>query len=588
MGLSSILITIGLNSKAVKTGLASLRSEFTAFRGSIAGISTGILGAFSFQKAIDKALDIAPVARKFGITAEEAQKLGAAVKRAGGDMETASKGGWKAFAAAQKALSEGGGAERKKFEALKISPEQLANVGSAYDMILLLADAVHGASNQHVALAAASDLLGERQASLIQLLKMGKEEILKIGNSTSVMSNATVIGIEKASKSLTKFGTYMTSFAGMIIGLGNKVFEGLGNMWGSVTVPTGSTRDLDEYAQAMDHLNGLLDRQRRLHHANRDDLAKSLDPKIEAARNRVIRAQYPELDDRKKLEEDINALISKRKQLSPSTANNEEVKRMDEQVARLQKRLAEIKNGNLAGGTDAIDAEAQQKAADDLESAKDALAKREVENARALMELEQKRNALIEDRKNLIIEAEKAGLETVEGYKKRTEAAGITGQIQGVDKEIASKKEQADQKAESREERIASLRAANAKIVRDAQYEALRTDKDRIAFLEKEKSALEIKQGGTGNIEDYLKVEGEKLEKQRAIDGLKLKGGGEDKIAADSMRRIGLGGRAVVLKDHSDPMEKAAKTLDDIKRQGQGQQRTLEKIETKLKPTWQP
>lgn len=96
--------------------------------------------------------------------------MGAAAKRAGADMETVAKGGYKAFVEAQKALS-GDKAAKKPFEALHISLEELAGAHGPRDMILMLAGAVERAENKHVALAAAADLVGIRQASLVQLSK---------------------------------------------------------------------------------------------------------------------------------------------------------------------------------------------------------------------------------------------------------------------------------------------------------------------------------------------------------------------------------------------------------------------------------
>lgn len=199
------------------------------------------------------------MSRQFGDSPEEIQKLGAAVRKAGGDMETAAKGGFKAFIEAQKAVSGDEGA-RKHFADLNIPLEKLATLRGPRDTLIAIADAVQHAANQHEALAAAGDLVGTRQASLIQLFRLGGDAMRKAGDDAVVMSNRTVESLVRVEKGLGRVKNTATNiFGNLLVFLHDNIgrtIETSGAVLGTVfnSIRYGSKEALDTYRQKLEEI----------------------------------------------------------------------------------------------------------------------------------------------------------------------------------------------------------------------------------------------------------------------------------------------------------------------------------------------
>src|SRR4051794_7630815 len=94
----------GMVNKASQSGDSIGAKLFAGVSSRLTGLGAAVAAAFSIGKAIEKAGEIEQISRRFGDGAENVQKLGAAARAVGADMEIVSKGGFKAFVEAQKAL----------------------------------------------------------------------------------------------------------------------------------------------------------------------------------------------------------------------------------------------------------------------------------------------------------------------------------------------------------------------------------------------------------------------------------------------------------------------------------------------------
>ena len=244
-------IPVGIRGELFKACLDQMKEQAHGFAESVGTLFAGIgLGAM-FEGALEKAKGIEETSKKFGDTAENVQKLGNAVKLMGLDMDTVAKGGFKAFIEAQKALS-GDKAAEKHFDALGISMEKLGTLTGPRDTILALADAVHGAADQHAALAAAGDLVGMRQAALIQLFRGGSQELNRLGDSFAVMSNESVHSLAEAQISIEKTKDYLTVGLGTALGWVINIVRTLGAVMGFVWAE--SVDGIVDVATALDAL----------------------------------------------------------------------------------------------------------------------------------------------------------------------------------------------------------------------------------------------------------------------------------------------------------------------------------------------
>ena len=224
----SIIARLGLDSASFQKGLqqagalanqtaGKMGVSFGALSSSLSMLGGSFVTAFSFGKAMEKAHEISLVSKQFGVTAVEAQKLGAVGKASGLDMETAAKGARKAWIEVQKALA-GDSNALNTFDRLGISAKKLATLKGPADTLAEMSEAVSTAKNKHVALAAATDIVGARQSAMIGVLKMGRAEMERLGNSAVIMGDKTVSSLEKANKAISRTRDYATVGAGVALG----------------------------------------------------------------------------------------------------------------------------------------------------------------------------------------------------------------------------------------------------------------------------------------------------------------------------------------------------------------------------------
>ena len=539
-------ILVRIKNAAFKTGLQQMESDAEKFQAnvskSIAGafnvnnligpLSAGLAAVsagFSVGKALEMATDISEVARRFNITAEDAQRLGAAARKMGTDMETVAKGGFKAFLEAQKAVA-GDDSARQKFEALNISMEKLANLRGPVDTIMALADAVHGAADQHVALAAAGDLVGTRQAGLIRLFQQGGTAIKAMGDAAPIMSNKTVDELERTQKSINRFQREATIVAGGLFAWLIKYGQILSTIWSGV------------FLAMKDDIEGLLKAAERLAHADFKGAGHAVS---EAGRNvksdtSATFQQVKDLYNDKGTgaygdDEDgppAGQIAEDEKEREEAERAAEEsarkVEQTQDEIARIKERIAKMDEENRLAN------ESSEKRMADLQGMRlRALAdsrnkSTELERVEALEKSKDIEREITEEKKKQAEENQRHADET-----KRKQA------------EVAEKKKRHDEELKTALEHERDADERNA-------YDKLTSDKDRLAFKRKQQARLAdeaTKDSKAGDDIGASKKRAEAKEMQPDIDKLDYAVKHPNKAAArelavDSLQRIGGGGRA--------------------------------------------
>lgn len=525
--MENLLIKIGLNSSAVKTGLAQVRRQFSELKTHVTGLFTGAAAGLSlgalFDKALEKAQDIHELSRRFGDSPEEVQKLGAAVKKVGGDMETATRGGFKAFLEAQKAVA-GDDSARKKFDALGISLEALAGLKGPRDTLLAIADAVQRSTNQHVALAAAGELVGARQASLIQLFRMGGDAMRKAGDDAIIMGDKTVESLTRAQKSIDRFKNSATNIFGNIIGPIQSVFEkGFRNMGTSIgvfvrAIQVGPKKAMKELEETLAEWKA--------------------DKAAEAAnQDKAPTGDLPDTDT------------------DPDTEND----KANEKKAKLE----------------------------DLTRLSAELVHQELENQRALLSLDERRNSLARERAAILLAAQKAGFYSEEGLKKRIEAGRLERELGQIEKEKSEIAKKQREEAVKQQEQLAEKMNRVHDHAEKAWLDTL-DDPAKKAFLERKLAMIEASIGRENDPEKKLDLQDQQIELQGQLAGAGKNKNRDTRVYAGSLTRAGLGGIAYFDKGQPDAKriavaaEKTATKLDTANK-------TLGEIEKKVgEGRWAP
>ncbi|MGA3170370.1 MAG: hypothetical protein ABSE62_05095 [Chthoniobacteraceae bacterium] len=555
-------VPVGIKNAAFKAGLDEMKSQAAGFAGSVSSLFAGIgLGAM-FAGAMDRAKDVEEVSKKFGDTAENVQKLGNAVKLMGGDMDTVSKGGFKAFLEAQKALS-GDKAAEKHFADLGISMEKLQGLTGPRDTILALADAVHGAADQHAALAAAGDLVGTRQASLINLFRAGREEIERLGDAFPVMSNQAVSDLAAAQIRIEKFKESLTVWAGETLEFFNKAAQGVGILWAEMH---GHTQD--QIAGDLADPNGT---QAQILDLMQQEVELKEELALDKSHGRSAFITDP-------LEQQIAALKQQREALQGVA--NQETKDDSETPAAPTGDADDGEADAAAAKEDRAEEEAGRKAEEAGEKRKriaDEIADLQEKHRLAAMTGEQKLTELIADRDNaqlvnsvkfalsLGLDDQQEGELNVLKLQERIDAQ----QKENAEGKARDAKEAADKQAEA-DKKLADSQADEAKEIEDRKLKTM-TPKQQRDYFKKKEDMLWYDADQAERKGDRLTgadKRTEALKTQDQIDAIDdpAKAKGPLSVKVDSMRAIGGGGR---IGQSGDPalrqLERQTGALEDIK-----------------------
>lgn len=183
---------MGRVKNSASTVATSIGKAFSGLGGLFAG-GTLIAGINGILRKMD---DVSDMARRFGTTSEDIQKVGNAAQIVGTDIDSVARAMNKAGVAANKAARDGG-AMAEAFGRVNIDPAAFAAAGLA-DRVKMIAEAQRAANGDAQKMADIFEVVGVRAAN-INFADLATE----MGN-VNVASNATVEALAAANDELDK------------------------------------------------------------------------------------------------------------------------------------------------------------------------------------------------------------------------------------------------------------------------------------------------------------------------------------------------------------------------------------------------
>jgi chromosome segregation ATPase len=202
-----------------KRGLENMRQDTKRFASGVKGMLGGAFAltavAAGLKRIADKFDRIHKLSIRFGASAESIQRLGFAAEQNGASMETMAKAMAQGNRSAQEAAN-GLKTYTRAFDALNINVEEFKNLNQEEQMYAI-ADAYRNATNKNQALAAAQQILGRSALELVPLLKLGSEEMKKLSEGITTLTNDQVASFAKANDALNRYKTQVTGTVGVFI-----------------------------------------------------------------------------------------------------------------------------------------------------------------------------------------------------------------------------------------------------------------------------------------------------------------------------------------------------------------------------------
>lgn len=427
----------------VKGATVSLAKSASSLGGAIVG--GGLIAGIN--QIIQKGDQIGDVSQRFGVSAEMLQRLGVAAEFTGTSIEAVARG-----------------------------MKKMQQEGMAADAIYDLADAVASATTENEAFAIAEAKVGARFASdLLPMLKLGGEEMRRLGESAHIMSEETIAALSSANDEIFKFKQEFTSIAGFLVG---KVFQPAINgvkifwaLWGSAFYGIAETSK-DAFSIVADvvsgNLSGAKDKLKSFGTDVKNTLIESLTSagqsidEILAKQKKKQQEQKPQgatpedqkaLEDAKKAQEEaMKDELDMNIELAEQIRQNQ----MDEMTRKERIIALQKEYNNLVAAAGKLSGIGNASALLEAEKVKGQLRKEERDKAKDLASIEEKRQKLFKDysdeRKDL---AKKASEQTFGAGTSSLARIGGGGNVgtQNTEKEqLAKMKEQSDTLKDIREE----------------------------------------------------------------------------------------------------------------------------------------
>lgn len=236
MATQSLEFKSGLDDSKFQAGLKNMEKGAKASTGKISGMMKGAFGATAIIAATKATLDFAGALQDqadiVGIGTEELQGFQGAMSQSGVDSEKFTRGMVKLGESIQQAKEDTGTA-RESFTKLGITWDDLQK--SPIDKILLkIADGLKNAKDPASALAAALDLIGQKNYKMAAALKVGGEEFKKNADQIAKLLPDEVAALDAVGDAWDRAGTMAKVYFGKVmLGLEQLVTKGVG---GDVTV----------------------------------------------------------------------------------------------------------------------------------------------------------------------------------------------------------------------------------------------------------------------------------------------------------------------------------------------------------------
>jgi hypothetical protein len=421
--MSEVKVEITANSSALATGLAKAQKNIQsfgkdvttnitdklagAFTGGavIAGIGALAAGVLVAGKSImEFAGNLQDTSEQLGVTVEDLQGLHAAFRGGGASSDDVDKAMVK-LTENMDAASKSAGPARDRFDQLGISFEQITS-GDPKAVLLAFGDAVKNSKNPTETLAAVIDLLGKSGKKLVPDLKQGSEALQELSDKADKLAN-------KDADAIAKFGDAVDVLKNKMMALGataaTPLFSELNAAMDETTPKLSRFARIASMLQSSTTLGGFITnavsgvlggkkaeapKPEEFLGPTMDQLTAPviIDPKVKANLEETAKIKEQEfkaeqeynaqlLKEAEKLgdlqiknaqdaedarrsqltvEEEINALLSDRKNLESEVANSK-----GEQQAQAQKDLQDVQK-LLAAKIDARDADARSQARDQM------------------------------------------------------------------------------------------------------------------------------------------------------------------------------------------------------------------------------
>jgi len=201
--------------RRVKEQKIAMREQAAAMqemRGRVKELVVAYAGFQAIKGTLDAAGRIQDLSERLGESAESLQRLGAAAKPAGADLETIAKSIGKVTEAAVEAR-DGNEILDQQFKALGIDAGKFVNL-QVEDKLIALAAGFSGAQGDGDKLNAAMKLLGKTGGDLLPLLKAGPEALRDAMKSAVVMTDAEIASLDDLGDRVTVASTTWTSVFG--------------------------------------------------------------------------------------------------------------------------------------------------------------------------------------------------------------------------------------------------------------------------------------------------------------------------------------------------------------------------------------
>jgi hypothetical protein len=217
--MSSLTLKVGVDSAGVQAGLASAERIVGNFTRRMSGALAAGFGASAMIYAGKQAIDLADrfddLSKRFSVSASSLQLIGNVAKQEGADIDGLNNALKFLGKNAQLAAQEGGGPLLDAFAKIGLNARDLKSL-KADEIFFRLADAFRSGKLAGEELAVASKLLGRGFEQAIPILKLGREEIERIGKSKGVFSDTTIKQLSQVKDLMEKINNLKTIAAGEV------------------------------------------------------------------------------------------------------------------------------------------------------------------------------------------------------------------------------------------------------------------------------------------------------------------------------------------------------------------------------------
>lgn len=213
------MLRIGVAATEVQTGLARVEGMVTRFGGRLTGALAGAVGVGAFGAVIKQSIEMAgrleDLSERFDAPIQGLQLLGNVAREKGADLESVGQAFKFLGKNAQLAAQQGTGELVNAFAAIGITSAELRTLRPD-EIFLKLSDALKAGRLTGQEFAVSAKLLGRGFEQLLPVLRLGSDEIQRIGESKGIFSDAAVRQLAKVEDFLQKINNLTKVAAGEV------------------------------------------------------------------------------------------------------------------------------------------------------------------------------------------------------------------------------------------------------------------------------------------------------------------------------------------------------------------------------------